>query len=165
MGPPSYMRSVVDRNVVMRRMTVFLISERIPFFSKTHAAAPTWISFRKSVWSNIKDNISLLFAVDGEHRGAFQDPQQVAERCSKHTTSLTHTSIVCRFKLTGSWPPWYWCCSGNQYWCYWSDKYLQTVRPATLTIVWAQCCRATERTLRPSPVSTSKQFADSCRFA
>jgi len=26
MGPPSYMRSVVDRNVVMRRMTVFLLS-------------------------------------------------------------------------------------------------------------------------------------------
>ena len=25
MGPPSYMRSVVDRNVVMRRMTVFLL--------------------------------------------------------------------------------------------------------------------------------------------
>ena len=23
MGPPSYMRSVVDRNVVMRRMTVY----------------------------------------------------------------------------------------------------------------------------------------------
>jgi len=23
MGPPSYMRSVVDRNVVMQRMTVF----------------------------------------------------------------------------------------------------------------------------------------------
>jgi hypothetical protein len=57
-------------------------------------------------------------------------------------TSLTHTSIVCRFKLTGSWPPWYWCCSGNQYWCYWTDKYLQTVWPATLAIVWAQCYRA-----------------------
>ena len=26
MGPPSYMRSVVDRNVVIRRMTVFNIS-------------------------------------------------------------------------------------------------------------------------------------------
>ena len=25
MGPPSYMRSVVDRNVVMRRMTVQLL--------------------------------------------------------------------------------------------------------------------------------------------
>ena len=25
MGPPSYMRSVVDRNVVMRRMTVYLL--------------------------------------------------------------------------------------------------------------------------------------------
>jgi len=25
MGPPSYMRSVVDRNVVMRRMTVFIL--------------------------------------------------------------------------------------------------------------------------------------------
>ena len=24
MGPPSYMRSVVDRNVVMRRMTLFI---------------------------------------------------------------------------------------------------------------------------------------------
>jgi len=26
MGPPSYMRSVVDRNVVMRRMTVYVIT-------------------------------------------------------------------------------------------------------------------------------------------
>jgi len=25
MGPPSYMRSVVDRNVVMRRVTVFQV--------------------------------------------------------------------------------------------------------------------------------------------
>ena len=25
MGPPSYMRSVVDRNVVMRRMTVVIV--------------------------------------------------------------------------------------------------------------------------------------------
>ena len=29
MGPPSYMRSVVDRNVVMRRMTVFLIQSQV----------------------------------------------------------------------------------------------------------------------------------------
>jgi len=27
MGPPSYMRSVVDRNIVMRPLTVFLLLE------------------------------------------------------------------------------------------------------------------------------------------
>ena len=30
MGPPSYMRSVVDRNVVMRRMTEYYVSETRP---------------------------------------------------------------------------------------------------------------------------------------
>jgi len=30
MGPPSYMRSVVDRNVVMRRMTVVIDVSREP---------------------------------------------------------------------------------------------------------------------------------------
>jgi hypothetical protein len=39
MGPLSYMRSVVDRNVVMRRMTVFLNAENITF-SKTYTTAP-----------------------------------------------------------------------------------------------------------------------------
>jgi hypothetical protein len=29
MGPPSYMRSVVDRNVVMRRMTVHIGAEYV----------------------------------------------------------------------------------------------------------------------------------------
>ena len=34
MGPPSYMRSVVDRNVVMQRMTVFVILSLININNK-----------------------------------------------------------------------------------------------------------------------------------
>ena len=38
MRPPSYMRSVVDRNVVMRRMTVF--SEELASAHQLHAHIP-----------------------------------------------------------------------------------------------------------------------------
>ena len=38
MGPPSYMRSVVDRNVVVRRKTVF--RSRILLFASTHKGRP-----------------------------------------------------------------------------------------------------------------------------
>ena len=37
MGPPSYMRTVVDRNVVMRRMTVFKIPNLFQNFILIHS--------------------------------------------------------------------------------------------------------------------------------
>ena len=42
MGPPSYMRSVVDRNVIMRRMTLSTFSQnilRLPFVWSTREKA------------------------------------------------------------------------------------------------------------------------------
>jgi len=42
MGPPSYMRSVVDRNVVMRRIPVFVLAKYYDFSDQ--------VSFMFLVW-------------------------------------------------------------------------------------------------------------------
>ena len=61
MGPPSYMRSVVDRNVVMRRIPVFDV---LPGLNSQRAQRPQqepmWISSRNT------DYFFLLLFYDSE---------------------------------------------------------------------------------------------------
>jgi len=83
MGPPSYMRSVVDRNVVMRRMTVFMMWDLRfgdgGYSRRTVADVPAELNIDPEEGDNVLlRNVSVLF--------------------HEYTTSRPRTSYPCRSK-------------------------------------------------------------------
>jgi len=52
MGPPSYMRSVVDRNVVMRRITVYGCNRKSKIYGKSLFVACQTVTLPKFIVSS-----------------------------------------------------------------------------------------------------------------
>jgi len=66
-GPPSYMRSVFDRNVVMRRMTVLCFREFV-WCAFTNVKESKWHSFLCPYLSVQKLTVYQQSCTDGLHR-------------------------------------------------------------------------------------------------
>ena len=71
MGPPSYMRSVVDRNVVMRRITVY--SLRVIIFGHVavsdRSAEPQWNTTQCATRSNHYSTAAGFVTWKGDTKG------------------------------------------------------------------------------------------------
>ena len=126
MGPPSYMRSVVDRDVVMRRVTVCELREtacnmatlRYASTRQTLLSAARWRNICPCVWFFFKNPQFVVSTI--KHSGCYMQLYHVSiymfcmihriGRCSfRKGTQLTENAclLVCYKHCSVCWPLWF----------------------------------------------------------